>query len=103
MGKLAQGVYEMSAPEFASAPFTAGQLNALVKIVWPENVPGILNGSLKVTVDQSGLLKRITTVTANGAKRFVCDEARNVGRRLELPLGNPCVNVRNEFSILGNG
>jgi hypothetical protein len=44
--------------EFASAPFTAGQLNALVKIVGPDNVPGILDGTLKFSVKQPDLLKQ---------------------------------------------
>lgn len=64
----------MSTPEFASAPFTVGQLNALVKIVGPDNIPGILDGTLKFAVKQPDLLKRIATVAASSAQRFVAAE-----------------------------
>jgi hypothetical protein len=72
----------MSTSEFASAPFTAGQLNALVKIVGPDNVPGILDGTLKFVVKQPDLLKRITTITFPAVQRFVakdCLKSANVG------------------------
>ncbi len=64
----------MSTPEFASAPFTAGQLNALVKIIGPENVSGILDGTLNFSAKQPDLLKRVTTVAVSGAQRFVAAE-----------------------------
>jgi len=72
----------MSTPEFASAPYTAGQLNALVKIVGPNNVPGILDGTLELVIKQPDLLKRITAITAPGVARFVaknCLKVANVG------------------------
>lgn len=72
----------MSTPEFASAPFTAGQLNALVKIIGPGNVPGLLDGTLKSTVKQSDLLKWVATVTVPAVQRFVvkdCLKAANIG------------------------
>ncbi|MEK7653150.1 MAG: hypothetical protein AAB358_01560 [Patescibacteria group bacterium] len=64
----------MDKPEFASAVFTVGQLNALVKIVGPENVLGILQGELKVTIKQPDLLKRVITVAVSGAAKFVASE-----------------------------
>lgn len=72
----------MSTPEFASAPFTVGQLNALVKIVGSDNVPGLLDGTLKFTVKQPELLKRVATITAPAVQRFVakdCLKNCNVG------------------------
>ncbi len=72
----------MSTPEFASAPFTAGQLNALVKMIGIENIPGILDGTLKTTIKQADLLKRIGTAEACGANKFVakdCLREANVG------------------------
>lgn len=41
----------MNTPEFASAKFTAGQLNAIVKILGEKNIPGILDGSLKIVLN----------------------------------------------------
>jgi len=72
----------MSTPEFASAVFTVGQLNALVKIVGPENVPGILDRSLKVVVKKPDLLERVASIPVPSVHRFVakdCLKKANVG------------------------
>lgn len=77
-----KGACKMSTPKFASAPYTAGQLNALVKIVGPDNVPGILDGTLKFIIKQPDLLKRFATITVPGVARFVakdCLKEANVG------------------------
>ena len=69
MGKLAQGVCKMSNPEFASAPFTVGQLNALVKIVGPGNVEEILRGKIEVITKVVNLIVRIVKPNRNLAPR----------------------------------
>lgn len=72
----------MSKPEFASAQFTVGQLNALVKIVGTDNVPGILSGDLKVEVKQFDLLTPVASMQVEAIEKFVASEHReaaNIG------------------------
>lgn len=86
----------MSTPEFASAPFTAGQLNALVKIVGPENVSDILNGSLKIVFNPSAngapaefkvfkTLKLRTGIDADGYRKAI--KGKKVGNK-KMDIGN---------------
>lgn len=63
----------MSKHEFASAPFTAGQLNALVKKVGPENVSEVLDGSKEIKVVEK-LLERLSTVKTPRFDRFLPGE-----------------------------
>lgn len=63
----------MSKHEFASASFTAGQLNALVKKVGPKNVPEVLDGSKKIKVVEM-LLEQLDTVKTPRFDRFVPSE-----------------------------
>lgn len=72
----------MSKPEFAFADFTAEQLNALVEIIGPDNVPAILCGELVVELKQFTPLTRVATVQVEAVERFVFSkhkEAANIG------------------------
>jgi hypothetical protein len=72
----------MSNPEFASAPFTAGQLNALVKIIGPENVEGILRGTIEVITKVVNMIVRLVRPNRNLKPR----------QALEATGRNPYVN-----------
>lgn len=57
--------------DFASKNLTAGQLNALVKILGGEEVVhGILNKSVEVVVNTVKLLRQLTIVSAAGIQKF---------------------------------
>ena len=72
----------MSKPEFASASMTAGQLNALVKIIGADNVLGILCGDLRVELKQFNLLSRVATAQIEATEKLVASEhikSANIG------------------------
>ncbi len=76
---------------FVSKNLTAGQLNALVKIIGGEGtVRDLLDGTVKLVIKAAKLLKRVTTTSVSGAKEFVAKDVfkpNNLGR-IKFWLGN---------------
>ncbi|MSR79052.1 MAG: hypothetical protein EXS59_02820 [Candidatus Taylorbacteria bacterium] len=60
--------------EFASADFTAGQLNALVKIVGPQHIKDILSGELEFQLNQARTFRQLAEIPVKSMERFVANE-----------------------------